>query len=88
MCTLVFLRLIKAPTQHVEYTVCASELAPVKWGSDRRLPAGEEEEEDGSEMVVPGPARLQVVNRGLSTNKTIGPARTAAWSSFYFFWIA
>jgi len=29
MCTLVFLRLIKAPTQHVEYTVCASELAPV-----------------------------------------------------------
>ena len=76
MCTLVFLRLIKAPTQHVEYTVCASELAPVKWGSDRRLPAGEEE--DGSEMVVPGPARLQVVNRGLSTNKTIGPARTAA----------
>jgi len=77
MCTLVFLRLIKAPTQHVEYTVCASELAPVKWGSDRRLPAGEEEE-DGSEMVVPGPARLQVVNRGLSTNKTIGPARTAA----------
>lgn len=66
MCTLVFLRLIKAPTQHVEYTVCASELAE------------EEEEEDGSEMVVPGPARLQVVNRGLSTNKTIGPARTAA----------
>jgi len=50
----------------VEYTVCASELAE------------EEEEEDGSEMVVPGPARLQVVNRGLSTNKTIGPARTAA----------
>ena len=49
----------------MEYTVCASELA-------------EEEEEDGSEMVVPGPARLQVVNRGLSTNKTIGPARTAA----------
>ena len=78
MCTLVFLRLIKAPTQHVEYTVCASELAPVKWASDRRLPAGEEEEDDGSEMVVPGPARLQVVNRGLSTNKTIGPARTAA----------
>ena len=76
MCTLVFLRLIKAPTQHVQYTVCASELAE------------EEEEEDGSEMVVPGPARLQVVNRGLSTNKTIGPARTAAWSSFYFFWIA